>query len=104
MTTDNIRLDVMLFKDFVGDDTHRQDSRLRVSRQLEVLCRTLKAHILDGIAQSFVSLSKQLLRNIILFTEVLAHTNGLSTLTREYECKLIQCELPPIIYNPAGWC
>ena len=46
----DIRLHAVLFEDFIDDDADRQDGGLRVGRELEVVCRALEAHILDGVS------------------------------------------------------
>ena len=89
MAAHDVRLYPVFLEQRIGDDAHREDSRLRIRRQLELLLRSLKAHILDGIAQSLVRLLEQALRRSRMLVEVLAHAHGLSTLSREYEGQFI---------------
>ena len=46
----NVRLHAVLLEDLIDDDADRQDGGLRVSRELEIVCRALEAHVLDGVS------------------------------------------------------
>ena len=78
----------MLLQHSAAGGAGGENSGLGVSGQLQVGSRTLEAHLSDGIAESIVSLFKNLSNNGILIVECLAHTNSLGTLSREYESDL----------------
>ena len=93
----DIRLYAVFLEDLVDDDADRQDSRLRVGRELEVVCRPLEAHVLDGISKCLVGFGKESLGDVILIEKVFAHPNSLCALPRKYECEFIHLSLPPVL-------
>ena len=50
MAASDIRLHAVLLEDLIDDDADRQDGGLRVGRELEIVCRALEAHVLDGVS------------------------------------------------------
>ena len=68
-----------------GDRT-RQNRRLGVRRQLEVLFRAREAHLRNRETQRLVGLAKNGSRCRILFRQLFAHTRVLRSLPRKHEC------------------
>ena len=66
-----------------GDDRHREDGRLRMLGQLQLIGRALEAELADGVAQRLIRLGKSLLCEIIGIEEILPHTDNLRPLPGE---------------------
>ena len=72
----------------------REDGRLGILGQLELIRRPLKAELADGVAECLVGLGKTLLCKIIGIVEVFAHADDLCPLPREQKCKFSHSGTP----------
>src|SRR5262245_43750352 len=84
---DEIRFYAFFKKNARRGDGHRQDRRLGVRRELQILFRAVKAKLAQTESQRLIGFGECVARGGEVFSQVAPHSDALGTLTWKDECE-----------------